>query len=65
MVKDKEEKVQEAKIKVVTLGEYIGKVGNEVAGQDKVKAAIALLYTENKVIAREDRKGETYYIVEK
>lgn len=65
MVREKEEKAQETKVKVVTLGEYIGKVGNEVAGQDKVKAAIALLYTENKVIAREDRKGETYYIVER
>lgn len=65
MAKDKEEKEVKAKIQAVTLGDYITKVGNEVSGQDKVKAALVLLYTENKVIGREERKGETYYIVEK
>lgn len=67
MVKEKEEvKVkEEKKVQVVTLGDYIGKVGNEVSGQEKVKAALILLYTECKVIGREERKGETYYIVEK
>lgn len=62
MVKDGEKK---SKYEVVTLGDYIGKVGNDVAGQDKIKAALVLLYTENKVIGREDRKGEIYYIIEK
>lgn len=64
-VAEKPEKKVESKFAVVTLGDYIGKVGNEVSGQDKVKAALVLLYTENKVIGREERKGETYYIVEK
>lgn len=61
------EKKAEAKIRVVTLGDYITKVGNDAGlqGQDKRKAALVLLYTENKVIAREESKGETYYIVEK
>lgn len=65
MAKEAGEKKQEPKVAVVTLGDYIGKVGNDVSGQDKVKAALVLLYTENKVIGREERKGETYYIVEK
>ena len=62
---EKVEKKQEPKVLVVTLGDYIGKVSNDVSGQDKVKAALVLLYTENKVIGREERKGETYYIMEK
>ena len=61
----KEEKKIESKVKVVTLGDYIGKVGNDVSGVDKVKAALVLLYSENKVIQRIERKGEEYYIVEK
>lgn len=64
MAKEKETKV-ESKYAVVTLGDYIGKVGNDVSGIDKVKAALVLLYSENKVIQRIERKGEEYYIVEK
>jgi hypothetical protein len=62
-----EKKKSEPKLAVVTLGDYITKVGNDgkLAGQDKRKAALVLLYSENKVIAREESKGETYYIVEK
>ena len=64
---EKVEKKQEPKVQVVTLGDYITKVGNDAGlqGQDKRKAALVLLYSENKVIAREESKGETYYIVEK
>jgi len=61
MVKEK----QEAKVRVVSLGDYITKIGTAISGPDKVKAALVLLYTENKVIGREERKGEIYYIVEK
>ena len=64
MTKEKEVKA-ESKYAVVTLGDYIGKVGNDVSGIDKVKAALVLLYSENKVIQRVERKGEEYYIVEK
>jgi len=65
MAEGKEAKVVKAKVDVVTLGDYIGRIGNDLAGQDKVKAALVLLYSENKVIARIERKGDEYYIVEK
>jgi len=59
------EKAVESKVKVVTLGEYIAKIGNDISGIDKVKAAITLLYSENKIIGEITRKGETYYVAEK
>ena len=68
MVKEKEEKQekkQEARVNVVTLSDYIGRVGNDLSGSDKVKAALILLYTENKILGITERKGEAYYIVEK
>ena len=65
MVKGEEAKTVKPKYDVVTLGDYIGRIGNNLAGQDKVKAALVLLYSENKVVAMIERKGDEYYIVEK
>jgi hypothetical protein len=65
MAKETVEKKAESKVAVVSLSDYITKIGNELSGPDKVKAALCLLYTECKVIDRIERKGEEYYIVEK
>lgn len=64
--KETKEKKVEITVRIVTLGEYITKIGNELAGPNKTKAALALLYSENKVISVFDnRKGTNYFIVEK
>ena len=55
---------QKPKVKVLSLSDYIGKVGNNVMGSDKVKAAIVLLYSENKIIDKIDRKGELFFVAE-
>lgn len=52
------------KVKVITAGDYMPQA-RELFGQDKVwENAVALLYSENKVIAILDRKGEAKFIVE-
>jgi len=64
--KDAKVKKVEPKVRIVTLGDYITKIGNDLAGQDKTKAALVLLYSENTVInVLDNRKGITYFIVEK
>ena len=57
----------EIKVKIVTLGEYIGKVGNTdgLQGIEKRRAALLLLYSENKIIDKIESKGEILFIVEK
>ena len=56
---------KESKGKVVTLGEYISKVGNEVAGIDKVKRAINLIIEERGIKHLFERKGEVFFITER
>ena len=51
----------ELRVKVVTIGDYLVKV----EGDDKYAKAIALLYSENKVIDKIESKGNIYFIVEK
>jgi len=53
-------------MKVVTLNEYIGKVGNHVAGEEKRKEALANLYKENKVIDKifHQKSGDYMFVVE-
>ncbi len=53
-------------MKVVTLNEYIGKVGNQVAGEEKRKQALENVYKENKVIDKifHPKSGDFMFIVE-
>lgn len=62
---EEEKKKVKLTVKVLTLDAYIGRIGTSVAGVEKVIAALGLLYTENKVIDRIERKGITYFIAEK
>ena len=69
MVKEKEAKKVEPekpnlRVKVVSIGDYLTKA-REVFGPDEIwNNAVALLYSENKVIAILDKKGEARFVVE-
>lgn len=62
MVKKDETKV--LKYKVVTITEYIEKARKLFGDDDVWNNAIALLYTENKVMAIINKKGEDRFLVE-
>ena len=56
------------KIKVLTAAQYLDKVPREKdhshLAATRMDAAIALLYAENKVIDKYERKGEIKFVVE-
>jgi len=52
------------RVKVVSIGDYLTKA-REIFGEDDIwNNAVALLYSENKVIQVLDKKGEQRFVVE-
>ena len=48
--------------KIVTIGEYLAKVPADKP--ERMKEALKLIYNDNKVIDKLERKGEIYFVVE-
>lgn len=62
MAKKSEEKI--LKYKVITVTEYLDKARKLFGEENAWENAVALIYTENKVIEVFDRKGESKFLVE-
>ena len=64
MVEKKADKKSKLTVKIIRVADLYQKA-SELFGRDDIfKNALALGYTENTVIDKIDRKGETYLIVE-
>ena len=62
--KEAEVKKPVLRVKVVSIGDYLTKA-REIFGEDDIwNNAVALLYSENKVIQVLDKKGEQRFVVE-